>query len=153
LLGVFVGAVGELAGKSSSGHHAFALHALAGLARCHTGCGSEDHFLANLLGFGRMFLKIIGECLAHGLVHGTGHLAVSELGLGLSLKLWLAHLDGNHRCQSLTEVFSGNLYLSLLDLFGYLWVVVGIVFQHAGERLAEAGDMCTAFDGVDIVDV
>ena len=63
-----------------------------------------------------MLLKIVGQGFAHGLLHGSRHLAVAQLGLGLSLKLRLCHLDGDDSGEALTEVFACNLDLRLLDL-------------------------------------
>ena len=63
-----------------------------------------------------MLLKIVGQGFAHGLLHGSRHLAVAQLGLGLSLKLRLCHLDGDDSGEAFAEVFTCNLDLRLLDL-------------------------------------
>ena len=93
LLRVLVGAVGQFAGKSATGHRVLALHALAGLAGSDTCRGSQNHLVAYLLCLLRVLLKIVGESLAHGLLHSTCHLRVAEFRLGLSLKLRFSHLD------------------------------------------------------------
>ncbi len=153
LLGILVGTVGKLAWQSASAHHILALHTLTRLAGCDAGRGRQDDLLANLLGLIRMFLQVIGQRLTDSLLHSAHNLVVAQLGLGLSLKLRFGHLDGDDSRQSLAEVLSRHLYLGLFDLLGNLRVVVGIILQRAGQRHAEARDVRTALDGVDIVDV
>ena len=153
LLRVFEGAVGQFAGQSATTHHGLALHALASLAGGDARCGGEDHLVADHLGLVGVFLQIVGERLAYGLLYGTGHLAVAQLCFGLSLKLRLSHLDADHCGESFAEVLAGNLDFGLFDLLGDLRVVVGIVFQRAGEGDAEARHVGSAFYGVDVVDV
>ena len=96
-----------------------------------------------------MLLKVVGERLAYGLLYGTCHLGIAELGLGLSLKLRLCHLDGDDGGEALAEVLAGNLYLGLLQCLG----VFGILLEGAGQRGAETCKVGTALYGVDVVDV
>ena len=94
-----------------------------------------------------MLFQVIGECFAYSLVHSSHNLVVTELCLGLSFKLRFGHLDGDNCGQTFAEVIARNLYFSL---FQHL-VVFGIFLQGAGQRTAEAGQVRTAFDGIDIV--
>ena len=43
-----------------------------------------------------MLLQIVAQSLAYGLLNSSCHLAVTQLGLGLSLELRLSHLDGDN---------------------------------------------------------
>ena len=153
LLGVAVGAVGKFAGESATGHRVLALYALACLACCDTCCGCKNHLVAYHLGFLGVFLKIVCQSLAYGLLYGSCHLAVAELGLGLTLKLWLGYLNGDYGCESFAEVLACNLYLCLLNLLGNSRVGIGICLQRTCQCGTETGEVCTALDGVDVVDV
>ena len=153
LLRVFVRAVGELTGQSTTRHGVLALHTLAGLTGGDTCGGGEDDLLANLLGFLRMLLKIVGEGFANGLLHGTGYFRVAEFRLRLTFKLWLGNLDGDDGGEAFTEVFTGDFYLGLLDVLRDDGVGIGIGLQRARQGHAETREMGTAFDGVDVVDV
>jgi len=130
---------------------ALALHALAGFAGFDARGGGQNHLIYNEFGLFGMFFEIVGERLAHGLVHGAGHLGVAQFGLGLSLELRLGHLDGNHGGESFAEVFAADFDFGLFKLLGrYL---LGVFLEHAGERLAEADEVGAALDGVDVVHI
>ena len=98
-----------------------------------------------------MFLQVIGEGFAHGLVYGAAHLAVTEFGLGLSLKLGLCYLDRDDSYQAFAEVFTRHLYLGFLQRLGA--VVVSILLEYTGQCGAESGFVRTALFGIDVVDV
>ena len=100
-----------------------------------------------------MLLQVVAEGLAHGLLHGTRHLAVAQLGLGLALKLRLCHLDGDDCGETLAEVLARYLYLRFLYLLGYGGVGIGVCLQRAREGHAETREVRAALYGVDIVDV
>ena len=151
LLRVAVRAVGELAWESAAGHRVLALYALASLACCDTRCCCKDYLVAYHLRLLRVLLEIVGESLAYSLLHGTCHLAVAELGLCLTLELWLCYLDRDYGCESFAEVFACDFYLRLLNLLRDSRVVVGVSLQCACEGCAETGEVCTALYGVDVV--
>ncbi len=153
LLRVLDGTVSELSGKTAACHEVLALHTLACLACCDTCRSCQHHLLANLLCLVGMLFQIVGKCLVHGLLNGSLHLAVAELGLGLSLELWLCHLDGDDGGETLAEVFRGNLDLGFLYLLGNSRLCLCVGFQCAGQRHAETCQVSTALDGVDVVDV
>ena len=149
--GILAGAVGQLAGHASTSHGRLALYGFAGFAGSYTGGGGQYHFVDNQFGFFRMFLQIVGQGFTHGLVHGAAHFAVAQLRLGLAFKLRFGHLDGDDGDEALTEVFSRNLYLGLLQLFGA--GVFAVFLQYAGQGRAESGFVRTAFLRVDVVHV
>ena len=99
-----------------------------------------------------MFLQIVGQCFTHSLLHSTSHLAVTQLSLGLSFKLRLSHLHADDCGKSFAEVFTTDFNLLLLQLLRNL-VVVSILLQHACQCSTETLQVCTTFDGVDVVDV
>ena len=74
LLRILVGTVGKFARQSTSRHRVLALHALTSLAGCDTGCGSEYHLVADKLGLLRVFLQIVAQSLAYGLLNSSGYL-------------------------------------------------------------------------------
>ncbi len=95
-----------------------------------------------------MLLQICAQGLAHGHLHAAHHLGVAELGLGLALKLGLEHFHRDDGREALAEVLGGNLYLGVLEQI----VVFGVFLESECEAAAEAGEVCAALDGVDVVD-
>ncbi len=91
----------------------------------------------------------MGERRAYRLVHSRRHLVVSQLGLGLSFELWLGHFYRYYGRETLAEVVAVDVYLEL----GELAAVLCVLLERTGEGPAEAGEVCTAFYGVDVVDV
>ena len=102
--GVLGGAVGELAGQTGAAEGGFALHHLARLAGGVTGLRSQHHLIYNLLRILRILFQIVGQHLAHHLVHDTRHLAVAQLGLGLSFELRFRHFHGDDGRKTFAEV-------------------------------------------------
>ena len=94
-----------------------------------------------------MLLKIECQGLAYGLLNGTGYLTVTQLGLGLTLKLRLCNLDRYYCGKTLAEILTLNLYLGFLKEL----VVIGILLECAGQCCAETYQMGTALYGVDVV--
>ena len=149
LFGVVVGAVGQFAGESAAGHHRLALHQLACLAGCLAGlCGQNDLIYDNL-GILRVLLQILFENLADGLLHSATDLRVAEFGLGLAFELRLGHFDGDDGRQAFAEVFRADFHLG----FGQETVLFSVILERAGQSGAEADQVRTALDRVDIVDV
>jgi hypothetical protein len=70
-----------------------------------------------------------------------------ELALGLAFKLRLRELDADHRDQAFANVVAGEILLHVLEEAERL---AGGV-DGAGERRAEALQMRSAIDGVDVV--
>ena len=97
-----------------------------------------------------MFLQIIGQRLAYSLLNRTSHLAVTQLGLRLTLELRLSHLHADDRCETFAEVLTADFNLLLLQLLRNL-VVVSILLQHTCQGCTESLQVRTTFDGVDVV--
>ena len=100
-----------------------------------------------------MLLKVVGECLTNSLLYGTSNLAVTQLGLGLSLELGLSDLDRDDSCETLTEVVASQLNLSLLNLLTDIGILVSLLLKRTGQCHTEALQVGTTLDGVDVVDV
>ncbi len=110
-------------------------------------CG-EHHFFYNGLGFLGVLFQVVAESLADGCGNGGSNLIVAELGLCLTLELGLKHFYRYYGSEAVAEVIAGNLYLGILEQV----VVLGIFLEGGGKAAAEAGEVCTALDGVDVVD-
>ena len=98
-----------------------------------------------------MLLEIVGQSLAHSLLHGTCHLTIAQFGLGLTLKLRFCHLDGDDGSETLAEVLACHFNLGLLYLLGNGWVGIGIFFQCTGQCHTESHQMGSSLYGIDIV--
>ena len=98
-----------------------------------------------------MLFEIVSHGLSHSLVDSSCHLTVAEFCLGLSLELRLGHFYRNHGCKSLTEILTGNFHLGFLKLFGSRFL--GILLQHTGDGRAEADEMGTSLNGIDIIHI
>ena len=112
------------------------------------GLGGEHHLVDDNLRFLRMLLEIVAQSLADGLLHYSHHLVVAEFGLGLTLKLGLGHLHRNDSRQTVAEILFRELDLEFLEHL----VVVGIFLEGCGQTAAEAGEVGSALDCVDVVD-
>ena len=145
-------AVGKLAGEAAAAEGGLALHLLTGLAGGMTRRGRQNHLAHNLLRIPRMLLKVVFEHVAHRLTDNALNLAVTQLGLGLSLKLRFRHFHGDDGGKSLTEVVARNLDLVLLEFVEHL-VVAGIALQGVGEGTAETGEVRATLYRIDIVDI
>ena len=153
LLGILVGAVGQLTRQATTRHRVLTLYALTGLTGCNTGCGGQNHLLTDGVSLFRVFLQIVGHRLTNGLLYGTVHLAVAQLGLGLTLELGLGHLDGDDGRQAFAEVVLSHLDLGFLNLLAQLVVFIRIFLQRTSQGDTETSQVGTTLDGVDIVDV
>ena len=153
VLRVFIRAVSKFSGESATGHGVLALYTLTCFTGSNTGGGGKDDLVTDELCFLGVLLEVVAQCLTDSLLDGTCHLAVAELRLGLSLELGLSDLDTDDGGESFTEVLTGNLYLCLLNLLGYLGISISIRFQRAGECHAKSCKVGTSLNGVDIIDV
>ena len=111
--------------------------------------GSEDDLLDNGLRVVGVFLEVSLEHVGHGLADGGADLGVAELGFGLALELRFCHLHADHSGQAFAEVVSADVKLQLVQHAA----AVGVLFQGVGQPPTETGEVCTAFVGVDVVDV
>ena len=89
---------------------------------------------------------VIHMLVYHGL-HNALDLAVSELGLGLSLELWVEQLHVDHRGEALTYIVADEGYLVLDARHSFDEIVYG-----AGKARFKPDEMRSALDGVYVVD-
>ena len=85
----------------------------------------------------------------HRLVYGGRDLVVAQFGLGLAFELRLLHLHRNHGREALAEVVAVDVELQ----FGEHARILGVFLERAGQRAAEARQVRTALDGVDVINI
>src|SRR5690606_27359945 len=112
---VSAGAVGKLSGKAGSREHILPLHHFTRLTGSVSRLSRQDNFVYDQLGFTRVFFQVILKDLADSLVYNTHHFRVAQLGLGLTFKLGLSYLHGDHRRESFAEVVAADVDLNLVE--------------------------------------
>ena len=144
LAGIFLLAVGELAGQRGNAERALAgqfARLAGGFAR-----GSRlDHLADDDFRFGRMLLeprrqRLVEDVLDHG-AHFRGH----QLVLGLRGEFRVRHLHRKHGGEAFAAIVAGQR-----DLFLFR-VGLGIAVDLARQRAAEAGQMGAAVTLRDVV--
>ena len=136
---IALGAVGQLAGESTTGEGALA-DGLAGLACGLAGAGSGEGLLDDLLGDRRILVEVIHEPLVDGGVHHTLDLGIDEFDLGLGLEARVGELDTQDGGEALADVVAGEGGVLLLEQV----VGLGVLVDRAGERGAQAGEVGAA---------
>ena len=111
-------------------------------------CGQDD-FRNDGLGILGVLLQIVPQGGGHRLVYGSRDLVVAQLGLGLALELRFLHLHRNHGREALAEVVAVDVELQL----GEHARILGVFLERAGQRAAEARQVRTALDGVDVINI
>ena len=139
--------VGEFAGEPGSRKYGLALHHFTGVACRVARCRSQDDFLHDGLGILGVFLQVVAQGGGHRLVYGGRDLVVAQFGLGLAFELRLLHLHRNHGCEPLAEVVAVDVELQ----FGEHARILGVFLERTGQRAAEARQVRTALDGVDVI--
>ena len=107
----------------------------------------QNHLLHNRSCILRVLLQILRQSQRNSCINRCNHLAVTQLGLGLTLELGLGNLYRNNGSQALAEVVTIDIELQLCQHTR----LIGILLQSTGQCAAEAGQMGTTLDGVDIV--
>ena len=144
---IVVRAIGELPGQRTAVEDGLAPRELPRLARRLAGARRRQHLVDDLAGHRRVLLEVLSQALADDALDHALDLAVSELGLGLTLELRVLHLHRDHRGQAFAHVLARHSDLRL----GGEAFLVGVVGERAGERRAEADQMGAALDRVDVV--
>ena len=144
---IALGAVGQLAGQGGRFKRGLAAGRLARLARSLAGAGGGYALVHDSPACGRIFFKEALQLVGHHAIHQRTHLAVAQLGLGLSLELRLNQLDRDHCGQTLAHVVAGQVRVGGLEHADLAAVVV----HHAGQRALEAFKMRAALRRVDVV--
>ena len=96
-----------------------------------------------------MFLQIIAQGFADGLIHGTRYFVITQLGFCLTFKLRFGHLDRNNGGQSLAEVIALDFDFCLLQQLG----ILGIFLQCTRQTTTETGEVRTTFYGINVIDI
>ena len=147
LLGIFLGAVGQLAGQGQAFEGALADDQVARFARGLAGARGDQALFDDAAAVGRVFgQELVQRRVDHGL-HRRADLGVVELVLGLALELRVEHLDADDRGQALADVVAAQVGVGVLEDAR----LAGVVVQAAGQRRAEAAQVGAAVDGVDVV--
>jgi hypothetical protein len=90
LVGVAAAAVLQLVGHARTSQRCLAADRVAGVLGGEPRLSRGDALLDDAVGLGRVLFQPLGESLVGGLLHERPHGDVAELGLGLTLELWLA---------------------------------------------------------------
>ncbi len=145
-LGLALGAVGELAGQAAAIERSLAAGEVAGLARGLARARRVDRLVDDLLRDRRVLLQEGAQALVDERLHDAGDVGV-ELALGLAFELRLRQLDADDDNEAFAHVVAGEV---LLDVLEEAELLAGDV-DGARQRRAEAGEMRSAIDGVDVV--
>ena len=146
---IVIRTVSQLTRQSGSAQYRFTLYQLPGFPGSMTGRSSKDHFIHNgfcLLG---MLLQIILQCRSNRLCNRCSNLRIPQLGLRLSFKLRFGHLYRNDCRQTFPKIIAVDIEFQ----FRKHSVFFGIRLQSSRQSTLKAGQMRTAFDGIDIIDI
>ena len=153
---VFALAVSQLAWQSTTTERRLSQYALTSITCSDTCLGCQDHFLNNLLGIIWVLFQVVAQCLTNRRRHHTGYLRVTQLGLCLTLELWLCYFHADDSGQTLAEVIRVDVCITIFVFqFSFLQhlALLSVFLHHASECRAETCHVCTTFDGVDIVHI
>src|SRR5690554_4988433 len=110
---------------------------------------SKNHLTYNGLGILGILLQKVLKHQPHRLVNGQTHIAVTQLGFGLPLKLGLLYLRRNNGSQALPAVVSIDAELQ----FDNRSRLLGKSLQGTGQTSAKARQVRTPIYAIDVVDV
>ena len=145
-LGVILVAVAELVGHSGAAQRALAADGFTGLAGSFTGTVGSEGLIQDHAGNLGMLLHVGHQLVGDDVVHQRTDVGVTQLCLGLTLKLGLGELDGNDGGDALAAVVAGDLVVFLNHA-----VFESVAVEHTGQRGFEARFMHTALGGMDVV--
>jgi hypothetical protein len=146
--GIGLLAVRELARQAVIGEGALAPRQIAGLAGGLPRAGCVLDLRHDRPRDAGILLEGVGELVVDQALDQAANLARPELGLGLPLELRLRNLHGDDGGQALATIFAGELLARLLPVLG---VLRDVAVERARERRAEADEVASALDGVDVV--
>ena len=136
----------QLAGKAAAIERAFAAGEVACLAGGFTGAGRFNRLVDDLSSNCRVLFEIRAQSLIHERLHDAGDVGI-QLAFGLSFKLRLRQLHADDRDQAFAHVVASKIFFYILE---QAHLLPGIV-DGSGKRHAEAGEVRTSIDGVDVV--
>ena len=140
-------AVGELSWKCAPLKRALAQHQVACLARRFATARRVQRLANHLFAVARILFKELQHARVHRGLHDPLHFGGAELRLRLSFELWVNKFDGDDGGETFAHIFTGEVWIVVLDRA----ILAAPVVQRAGECGAEAGDVCSAINGVDVV--
>ena len=145
---VLVRTVGQLAGKTQSVQSALSARQISCLSCRGSGSLGHNGLLDDDLADLRMLLQIDRKALAQQTLDSASCLGIAQLLLRLAFKLRLADLDRYDRCETFTDVITGQILFTVLEKL----LRPAVIIERLGQRVAEAGHMCSAFRSDDIID-
>ena len=145
--GVFLTAVGQLAGHAAGLQRTLAAHQFPGLLGGSAGAGSLGSLFKDGLGHtGVLFKELHQLCIDH-VGHEGADLGVAQLCLGLALKFGLLQLDRDDADEALADVRTGQVLVLVLQQA----VAAAVIVEHAGQAGLEALFVGAAVRSVDVV--
>ena len=148
-LGVALLAVGKLPGKRPGLERAFSSGKLLRLSRSVPRSRGLYRLFHYALGNGGIFLKEHPQLFVQQRLDDTPYGSVSELGLGLALKLRVRDLNAHNRHQAFPHVFPGDGHLEVLEKV----LLLGVLVYGSRKGGAESREMGSALDVVYVVRV
>ena len=127
--GVFLAAVGQLAGHPAGLQRALAAHQLAGLFGSGAGAGGLGGLFKNGLGHAGVLLKELHQLGVDHVGDEGADLGIAQLRLGLALELGLLQLDRDDADEALADVCAGQVLVLLLQQA----VAAAVIVEHAGQ--------------------
>lgn len=97
---------------------------------------------------GRVLFQIIGKLFADNAVHSTSRFGISQLLLGLSLKLGILNLHTDNGSQAFPDILTGKIRFIVPEQL----IVSCIIIKGLGNGIPEAHQMGAAFRCIYIVD-
>ncbi len=149
LLRISVGTVGQFAGQTGTGHDGFALYQFTGFACCMTRRSRHDDFVDDVFCVSGVFFQIVFQSLADGLRYSSHDFTVTQFCLCLAFKLRFVDFHRKNGSQAFSEV--GRIYVKFQ--FAQHPALLCIILQRSSKPPTEPCQVCTAFYGVDVVDV
>ncbi len=145
-LRVILVAVPELVGHGGAAQGRLAADGFPGLLGGLPGPGGGEGLVQNHPSHLGVFLQEGVQLLRHDVVYQSADFAVTQLGLGLALKLGVGELHGDDAGEALPAVLAGDLLVVLehLDFFA-------VAVQHGGQCPLEALLVHAPLRGVDVV--
>ena len=145
---IFIRAVCKLSWQRKAIQGCFSSGQFSGLSCRFSGSLRNYGFFNNNFSDIRMLLQINTKLLTDNSIYSPSCLAVSELLLGLSLKLRIFNFNADNRCQSFTDIFSGKVFLAVFQQLHFS----SIIIKGSCNGLPESYDMHAAFRCKNIID-
>ena len=143
---ITLGAVGQLARQAEAVQATLALHQLTRLARSFARSRRDEALLDDATGNLGILLQEGSQRVIDDSLHCARDIGVTQLALGLPLKLRLGQLHRDDRGQTLAHILSGKRFVRLQEA-----VALAVLVQGAGECGTKSAEVRATIDGVDVV--